>query len=204
MEAPEFIEFPKIPRLSREIIITEKIDGTPTCIHVADNGEIFVGSRTKWITVNDDHFGFAAWVEKNKRQLLQFGPGLYRGEFWGSKIQRGYDCPKGERHWSLFDAERWCQPGQELQKRYTLDPRVEVWQEYPPVCCEIVPVLYHGPFLTTMVDLAIETLRKEGSRAAPRYRNPEGVVVYHVAGGISFKKTLMDDDRPKSWIGRSM
>jgi hypothetical protein len=36
-------------------------------------------------------------------------------------------------------------------------------------------------------------LRIDGSLAAPGYMNPEGVVVFHVAGGVAFKKTLGDD-----------
>jgi hypothetical protein len=27
--------------------------------------------------------------------------------------------------------------------------------------------------------------------------NPEGIIVYHVAAGIGFKKTLDNDDQPK-------
>jgi len=30
----EFTEFPKIARLSREVIVTEKIDGTNGCIYI--------------------------------------------------------------------------------------------------------------------------------------------------------------------------
>lgn len=30
----EFVEFPKIPRLSRDIIVTEKIDGTNAQIYL--------------------------------------------------------------------------------------------------------------------------------------------------------------------------
>lgn len=43
----EFNGFPKIYRLSRECIITEKIDGTNASILITDDNEIFAGSRTK-------------------------------------------------------------------------------------------------------------------------------------------------------------
>lgn len=42
-----FEEFPKIGRLSRDMVITEKIDGTNGCIGIGDNGEFFVGSRSR-------------------------------------------------------------------------------------------------------------------------------------------------------------
>lgn len=65
-EELEFKEFPKMPRLSREIIITEKIDGTNVQLLITENGDILTGSRTKWITLQDDNAGFAKWVEGNK------------------------------------------------------------------------------------------------------------------------------------------
>jgi hypothetical protein len=46
---PEFKEFKKIPRLSREIIITEKIDGTNGVIYIDENNNIFAGSRNRWL-----------------------------------------------------------------------------------------------------------------------------------------------------------
>jgi len=46
----EFQEFPKIARLSRDIIITEKIDGTNAQLLITEYGDLLVGSRTKWIT----------------------------------------------------------------------------------------------------------------------------------------------------------
>ena len=36
----EFTKFPKIPRLNRDMIITEKIDGTNAQIYVAEQAEI--------------------------------------------------------------------------------------------------------------------------------------------------------------------
>jgi hypothetical protein len=37
-----------------------------------------------------------------------------------------------------------------------------------------------------------------GSMAAPGFMKPEGVVVFHVAGNVGFKKTIEDDESPKS------
>jgi hypothetical protein len=42
-----FAEFPKMARLSRECIITEKIDGTNAQILITEEGEIYAGSRTR-------------------------------------------------------------------------------------------------------------------------------------------------------------
>ena len=90
----EFIEFPKMARLSRECIITEKIDGTNASICITEDGQVRTGSRTRWITPQDDNFGFSAWAHANKEYLMQLGKGLHFGEWWGSGIQRGYGLPK--------------------------------------------------------------------------------------------------------------
>ena len=62
-----FQKFPKIARLKREVIVTEKIDGANVAIVVTDEGDVLCQSRTKFITPKDDYKGFANWVEKNKK-----------------------------------------------------------------------------------------------------------------------------------------
>jgi hypothetical protein len=62
----------------------------------------------------------------------------------------------------------------------------------------VVPVLREGcPFDTATVESALADLAWDGSQAAPGFLNPEGVVVYHVAGNLMFKKTLEKDAEPK-------
>src|SRR6478609_1926046 len=141
---PEFQEFPKMPRLSREVIITEKIDGTNAQVLITPEGEIHAGSRTRWITPESDNFGFAAWVRDNREQLLQLGPGRHFGEWWGSGIQRRYGL--SEKRWSLFNVQRWCLWNQEPEAIPTADPRITKMQERLPQCCHLVPVLYRGQF----------------------------------------------------------
>lgn len=70
-----FEGFPKMARLSREVIITEKIDGTNAQILIGEDGSMLVGSRTRWITLEQDNFGFARWVTEHREELLQLGPG---------------------------------------------------------------------------------------------------------------------------------
>ena len=65
---PQFQEFPKMVRFSRECIITEKIDGTNAQILITEDGDLFTGSRTRWITPDNDNHGFARWVEGNKQE----------------------------------------------------------------------------------------------------------------------------------------
>ena len=172
----EFNAFPKIARLSRDIIVTEKIDGTNAQIVITDDGDIFSGSRTRWITPEDDNFGFARWVEEHKNELLVLGPGRHYGEWWGQGIQRNYGI--SEKRFSLFNVTRW---GDAIL----------------PNCVGVVPVLYRGIFSTSIIDGLIDALKETGSRAAPGFMKPEGVVVFHVAGNVMFKKTIEKDEEPK-------
>lgn len=211
----DFQDFPKMARLSREVIITEKIDGTnaqvcvtPLAEHgwpdrigiphitVIDGVMIQAGSRTRWITPEDDNFGFAAWVSEHAEELAALGPGRHFGEWWGRGIQRGYGL--SERRFSLFNASRWALHGTEPKTIQTADPRITRTQDVLPACCGLVPVIYQGMFTTEAVEACLHSLKTFGSAAAPGFMNPEGVVAFHVAGNVGFKKTLDRDGVPKS------
>ncbi|WP_428383696.1 RNA ligase family protein [Nevskia ramosa] len=192
----EFEEFPKMARLSREIIVTEKIDGTNACIGITEDGKISAGSRSRWITPEDDNYGFSAWVHAHRDELLTLGPGRHFGEWWGQGIQRRYGL--SEKRFSLFNVSRWALHGTTPHRIATGDPRIVKVQDVAPACCGLVPVLYSGDFDTARIDEALAWLRACGSFAAPGFMKPEGIVVFHLAGGVGFKKTIEKDDMPKS------
>lgn len=196
---PEFTPFQKIPRYFREIIITEKIDGTNSQIFI-ENGEIHAGSRNRWLTPENDNYGFAAWVQEHRDELMQLGPGRHFGEWWGNGINRNYGLK--ERRFSLFNTVRWCLHDQEPQPVQTQDPRVQKMQEVLPACCHLVPMLYRGLLDDMYVCDALDLLENEGSRAAPGFMNAEGIVIYHRAANSCFKATLKNDDEPKSQQGK--
>lgn len=172
----DFIPFPKIPRLKRSCVITEKIDGANACIFISDDGEFRTASRTRWITPEDDNYGFSLWAHEHKDELLQLGPGQHFGEWWGSGVQRTYGLK--EKRFSLFNVGRWT-------------------EENKPVCCHLVPLLYQGDFSTERVDQEVERLRVSGSVAAPGFNRAEGVIVYLPAAREMFKVTLERDSEPK-------
>ncbi len=200
-------------RLSREVIITEKIDGTNAQILIVPNAEIegdtsdcliqtdeftlWAGSRTRWIGVHTDNHGFANWAHQHHEELLQLGPGRHFGEWWGSGIQRGYNLPKGEKRFSLFNVQRWCLHGTEPGQILTADPRIVKYQDVLPACCGLVPILHRGKFQTEVCEEVLACLRIGGSKASPGFMNPEGIVVFHVAGNFGLKKTIKNDDVPK-------
>lgn len=203
----EFKEFNKIPRLSRECVITEKIDGTNGVIAIVANdgsskekdGEgksieriitldkftVYVGSRTRWLwsseqsEIHNDNHGFAKWCKENINELLLLGEGFHYGEWWGSGIQRGYGLIKGEKRFSLFNTHRWT------------DDAVR------PKCCYVVPIVWSGIFQTSNVDYSLDLLKTQGSLASVGFMNPEGVVIYHTASKTYFKKTILKDEKSK-------
>lgn len=175
----EFEPFDKIARLSRGCAITEKIDGTNACIVITEDGQFLTGSRTRWITPDDDNMGFSRWAHEHKDELMQLGLGKHFGEWWGVGIQRRYD--QTEKRFSLFNSARWNE----------FNP--------PPACCSVVPVIYDGLFTSTACDDALELLRTGGSKAAPGFMNPEGIVIYQSAARMYFKKTLSKDEE---WKGK--
>lgn len=173
-ELPPFEAFESIARLSRNCIITEKIDGTNAQICVLEDGRVLAGSRNRWITPDDDNYGFAQWVYDHTDELrVGLGFGKHYGEWWGAGIQRRYGMP-GKR-FSLFNVGRWGDA------------------DVRPKCCHVVPVLFEGIFTSDAVDTALAELAANGSAAAPGFMDPEGVVVYVSAARKLFKKTLGGD-----------
>lgn len=194
-----FESFPKLPRLFKDATATEKIDGTNAAIIVTEDGRIAAQSRNKLITPGKttDNYGFAGWVDRNKDILIEaLGPGRHFGEWWGSGIQRGYGLT--EKRFSLFNTIRWCAHDAEPQPIPSGDPRVEKMQERLPACVSLVPVLYRGLFGPKHDENFIAKLRAEGSMAAPGFMKPEGIVIFHVAANVGFKKTIEKDEQPKS------
>lgn len=172
----EFEAFRKIPRLSKEIVITEKIDGTNAQVVITPEYEMLVGSRNRYITPENDNFGFARWCYENKEELLKLGIGRHYGEWWGKGIQRGYG--REDKVFSLFNTSKW--------------------DEYnTPACCSVVPILYKGMFDIGVIEEALSFLGSNGSLAQPGFMKPEGIVVYHTAASTYLKKYCENDDIPK-------
>jgi hypothetical protein len=175
-------------------LVTEKIDGTNAQILITPKDEpdaiggdvplltlgdmmIFAGSRSRWLSRQADNFGFAKWVEENAEALYGLGVGRHFGEWWGQGIQRGYGLT--EKRFSLFNVIRWTE------------------KETPPACCSVVPTLWRGAFEDLDADGLIGQLQANGSAASEGFMKPEGIVIYHIAGNVAFKKTIEKDQQPK-------
>jgi hypothetical protein len=176
----EFKPWPKMTRVEnrRTPIFTEKLDGTNACIVIGPSDgfnedkvltvnlqsglNLFAQSRTRFITPEDDNFGFARWVQDNAGSLFDLGPGYHFGEWWGKGIQRGYGLE--ERRFSLFDTRRW-----------NLD-------NPPPNPCGVVPMLP-----VTTIEEARQYLLTNGSEAVTGWMKPEGAVMFDLDTKTPFK-----------------
>jgi len=230
----EFTPFPKVPRLSRDVVITEKIDGTNASIWIEQvsgpqnafaigDGEdcfmatkdgfyyaIAAASRSRFLTPgkNTDNFGFAGWVRDNVGDLVNLGPGVHYGEWWGKGIQRNYGLD--EKRFSLFNVGRWLDANETIRGMMVNMSLVEVLSmTIAPKCCHVVPVLWKGDMFEELGDpwghfipaphCNLSCLRETGSHAAPGFMNPEGIMIYHTAANQYFKKTF-ENDKDGKWV----
>jgi len=207
MAVATFKEWPKTPRLFRDITITEKLDGTnaavqvvpvaeldgwmttgdevvhffdPQPIAVVDGFAVFAQSRNRLITPGKetDNYGFAGWVERNAASLVEdLGEGIHYGEWWGQGVARKYDAKF--KTFSLFNTARYADIA------------------FTTPSLDVVPVLYEGPFDESEIDDALIRLQHRGSVASPGFMKPEGVCVYHSSSRQVFKVTLDKNDLGK-------
>jgi hypothetical protein len=206
----EFQAFPKIPRLRRDVVITEKIDGTNACIVIhkivepepvpdgsvalVNTGEamftVQAQSRNRLINPYDDNAGFARFVYDNAEPLAsRLGDGYHYGEWYGQKIARNYGLK--EKRFALFNTKRWgflpCNTVTDTE-----------WTELPQVFR--VPILSSGVLSDELIDHALTYLRQHGSMAVPGFQRPEGIVVFHTASGQLYKVLLEGDELPKGLL----
>jgi hypothetical protein len=204
---PEFQSFKKIPRLYKDMTISEKLDGSNLCIHIDESNTVYVGSHNRWLwnskqeEIHNDNFGSARWVKEHLDEVKQLGVGWHYSEIMGLGIQRTYGL--NERRVYLFNANRWCMHNEE-PKLISKDQKtgIEKYQSKAPSCFHVVPVLYQGIFSESKITECLETLKTNGSVAVPGYCKPEGVCIYLHAAGQYFKLTI--DNPEGKWKSKEV
>jgi len=166
----EVVEFKAWPKIARDnpfmATITEKIDGTNACIIIKDEKIVKVQSRKRFITPEDDNYGFAGWVERNRVELETMGDGYHYGEWAGLGIQQNplkLECKK----LFLFNTFRWNENNPNL-----------------PECCDVVPVMFNGLLTPEIVPDLLALLDSDEDLTH------EGVVVYYHAFRKYTKHTI--------------
>lgn len=193
-----FERFASLTRFSHGWTITEKLDGTNACVFITLAGEaiddvplgnetarvgefiVYSQSRNNIITPDKDNAGFARFVADNAEALVEaLGEGRHFGEWVGKGInKRQYGLP--DKRFALFNTARWT--GVDLPYRVT-----------------VVPVLSEGYMGEPGAEFAaiMDDLKANGSRFAPGFMNPEGIVMRHGPSGTLFKKTFDYDEQGK-------
>lgn len=169
MKDIEFKPWDKIPRENPfKVTISEKIDGTNACIIICDGVIRGVQSRKRFITPDDDNYGFASWVAENNDELLKLGDGYHYGEWAGIGIQKNPHNLDSKKLF-LFNTFRWNEDNPNR-----------------PKCCEVVPVLFQGELTPNKIPELLKSLQEN----AGVNQTPEGVVVYYHAFRKYTKHTI--------------
>jgi hypothetical protein len=145
----EFKGWGSTTRENKNKTITEKLDGTNACV-VIYNGKVTAQSRKRIVTPDDDNYGFAKWVDKNKEALLNtLGYGYHYGEWYGEGIQKNPLGIEGKR-FALFHATKYTEGnGFDLSRVQGL---------------ETVPLLHHGQCDVWTIPHIMQELEEYGSK----------------------------------------
>lgn len=155
-----FKAWPKIPRgKGQQVTISEKLDGTNSCVIIKEGEIVGVQSRNRMITVDDDNYGFAKWVSENKEKLEQLGDGYHYGEWYGAGIQKNPHNKDG-KYFALFNTFRYGEH----------NPLPE------GLNIEIVPVVFRGAQEDIIIEEQMGMLEEN---AKVEGYNPEGLIIYY-------------------------
>lgn len=86
---------------------TVKLHGTNAGVRFNDDGTITAQSRNRSLSVENDNFGFAKFVQEREDILKKIRPdnvAVLFGEFVGKGIQQKVALSQCERHWVIFGA----------------------------------------------------------------------------------------------------
>jgi hypothetical protein len=210
-----FTEFPKMQRLRREVVITEKIDGTNAAITISPvpdvESPVFFGGRNldtgelynlRWGYWDGEDRPTSAWAifAQSRTRAITVKDDNYGFAAWVYKNASSLVATLGK---GTHYGEWW---GQGIQRKYGMSEKrfslfqSERWKhidgtQVPGL--HVVPQLASGILSDDLVDSTLDGLRLLGSVAAPGYMDPEGIVIYHTKARENFKVTLKNDEVSK-------
>ncbi len=212
-EAPPLAEFqawPKTPRLFRDVMITEKIDGTNACVFIREEG---FGTSAGYLHAdppsttavvlgpakmdNDDFPANEYWLYAQSRsRFVTPGSDNFGFAQWVRDSARTLvdDLGPGRHYGEWWGAGIQRKYGQK-EKFFSLFHAAR-WRdaEFTTPNLEVVPVLWEGTFDPEDLRVILEGLEHRGSGLGPV--PAEGVIV-QFKSGERFKVTLDNEDRGK-------
>jgi hypothetical protein len=218
----EFVAWPKTPRLLRDVVVTEKIDGTNAAILIrkVDFGEWLdlswqgAGADMSQVIYSDDPEPGYVWLvgAQSRNRIITlandnqgFAKWVYRN---GETLIK--DLGEG-RHFGEFWGQGVGRNYGLTEKRFSLfNPSTRPQMFCPPEDgglaggwqtpgLGVVPVLYEGPITDFPVGDLLRDLRENGSRAVPGFMKPEGLVVYHTHARRVIGKVTLDNQDAGKW-----
>lgn len=208
----KFSEFPKIARWNREIVITEKLDGTNAAVRVMQIGEDEPATEVeKFEVLVTAGQAVRVDMDQNGKPVSRYIRAQSRNIFISPAREKKQSDNYGFAAWVFDNAEELAQLGMGkhygewwgygINRGYALpqgDRRfslfnVNRFNDNRPACCDVVPTLYRGSMIMPGGEAASEfvmrRLRYAGSEASPGFKDPEGIAIYHSAGNVLFKYT---------------
>ena len=214
----EFRPWPKTPRFNRDVIITEKIDGTNAAIiieesenpHDAPPASELPGAIARVVFDGDgppDFEGSGVFFvgAQSRKRLIVPGDDNFGFAAWVAEHAEDLVRALGPgRHfgewWGSGIQRGYDQP--KGVKRFSLF-NVDRYEAGPDLRVgeleglEVVPTLYRGPLHDGALHDVELRLRNNGSKAQAGFMRPEGYVIFHSAANQVFKVLLEGDDTHK-------
>ena len=206
-----FEEWPKIPRYKKELVITEKIDGTNGCVAIEhlntpellDHARENLGKKNGPVAIvngpSDGDFARALWAGSRSRWLdtSKTGDNFGFAKWVEQNAEQLANLGPGRHFGEWYGVG--IQRGYDLhERRFALFNAGRWTAEELPACCQVVPVLARGEWVDPTTQ--INRLIAYGSLAVPGYMNPEGIIIYHTASRQLYKQLIENDDKPKSLV----
>ncbi len=210
----EFRAWPKIPRLNRGMVVTEKIDGSNAAVivipsfdateynlHELTPGDIIYNGQG--VVVRDFEGELYVVAAQSRKRVL--APGKSTDNFGFAGWVRGHAQAFADALGPGYHYGEWWGLGiqrgyGQTKRRFSLFNVARYATVELPEDADLVPVLYEGIFDNAAIDAIVAELRRGGSLAAPG-QPAEGVVVFHTASRSVYKVLCENDGIPKGQGG---
>lgn len=219
---PEFTPWPKTPRLEKDMVVTEKIDGTNSAIIIEERAwqpdpqwepDLIAMVHGPGKMDNDGHPAFTHFVyAQSRKRFITPSSDNFGFAGWVQANANTLVRLLGE---GAHFGEWWgsgIQRGYGLpkgEKRFSLFNTTR-WGDLndnelaQSINLGAVPELYVGPFGTVEVDFILEELSRNGSVASSGFMKPEGVIVWHEAARVAFKAFVDDREKELERVERAL
>ena len=172
----DFHAFPEVEHICKtHMRITQKVHGSNCQIYIYEEDgtkKLKVGTKNRWLSLDDDNYGVCKFVHDNAEFFLQFSLGHHYGEWAGKGINSG----EGMKERMLF--------------LFSNPARYEGITFHPNVT--FVPEMYNGVLDQSQIEYWMTFLKANGSFIVPGFMNVEGIIAE--INGKRYKKVFKKEE----------